>query len=52
MNGKSRHKTEIIMTESLMARINELISHYPRKKKNQLDAYFAASQDANILVEY
>jgi hypothetical protein len=39
-------KQKYITTESLMARIHELISHYPRKKKNQLDAYFAASRDA------
>jgi NADH-quinone oxidoreductase subunit E len=34
------HKQEINMTETLMNRINELISHYPEDKKNQLYTHF------------
>ena len=30
---RTHHKQEINMTEALMARINELISHYPEDKK-------------------
>jgi NADH-quinone oxidoreductase subunit E len=30
---RTQHKQEINMTEALMSRINELISHYPEDKK-------------------
>jgi hypothetical protein len=33
---RTQHKQEINMTEALMSRINELISHYPEDKENQL----------------
>jgi hypothetical protein len=36
----SHIKQEINITESLMARINELFSHYPEDKKNRLYCLF------------
>jgi NADH-quinone oxidoreductase subunit E len=33
---RTQYKQEINMTEALMNRINEIISHYPEGKQNQL----------------
>lgn len=45
---RTHHKQEINMTEALMARINELISHYPEdKKKSALLPVLHVVQDAH-----
>ena len=45
---RTHHKQEINMTEALMARINELISHYPEdKKKSALLPVLHEVQDAH-----
>ena len=45
---KTQHKQEISITDSLMARINELISHYPAdKRKSALLPVLHEVQDAH-----
>jgi NADH-quinone oxidoreductase subunit E len=45
---RTQHKQEINMTEPLMSRINELISHYPEdKRKSALLPVLHEVQDAH-----
>jgi NADH-quinone oxidoreductase subunit E len=44
---RTQYKQEINMTEALMNRINEIISHYPEGKQNQLCYPFCTKQDAH-----
>jgi NADH-quinone oxidoreductase subunit E len=43
---RTHYKQEINMTEGLMSRINELISHYPEDKKKSAVAVLHEVQDA------